>query len=644
MIDQGELADAEPIIREKLARSQQHFGPVHPDVANSLHELAVVQWKRGELAEADGTLRQALAQFRQLQDQMETSAILGDLGLLQLDRGDLPAAAVALSEALETRKKLLPPEDPRRVLAGSNLALALWYEGDLAGAEALNREALEMDRKLYRAGSPNTAAVLNNLANVLRDRGDFAAAEPIQRECLAMVEKTVGQEDPHAAIARKNLAMLLRRYGSATADPDKLREALKLDPADAMTADALMNLLADPFLTPVAASLGTTASHWRWTATPPASNWMQADFSDAIWTSSAIVSGATTCIPHSYKNPINNHTNLWLRREFELSAVPPGKLVFRINQNHDAQIFLNGIEVVPTADWSDTEVVMVAAGANRAGLSTGRNLLAVHCTDADAGAPIDVRIYVTKSPGAWGQKLVDEFGRMIGNEPGRPELYASRANISARQGQWHEAAADLAKAIELAPADSTSWYQIAPLFLEMDDRSGYDRHRTQALARFAKTNDPVVGARIAFLALLVPAVDDDLANALELADRAALAEYPDGYLGWRQLVKGLAEYRRGRFTNSVTWMEKALATAGQPNLPGWSHELERNRKVTAYLVESMAYFQMHNPLAAQAALGQATEIIGQQLPSIDSGDFGRDWPGWIAAHLLLREAQILIQK
>jgi len=642
MIDQGELADAEPIIREKLARSQQLFGPVHPDVANSLHELAVVRWKQGDLAGADETLRQALAQFRKFQDQIETSAILGDLGLVQLDRGDSDAAATSLREALEIRKKIFPPEDPMRVLAGNNLALALWYQGDLAAAETLDRQTVEMDRKLYRDGSPNTAAALNNLANVLRDRGDFAAAEPLQRECLAMVEKIMGQKDSHATIARKNLAILLRRNGVATGDLDRLRAALNLNPTDPMTADALVNLLEAPFLTPVTTQLGTASSNWLWTAAPPETNWMQPTFSDAGWTSSAVVQGAMTFVPRSSKTPINNHTNLWLLREFELSTVPSGNLGFRINRNHDAQIFLNGVAFIPTADWSDTEVLVFADRADRKLLKNGRNLLAVHCEDADGGAPIDVRIYVTKDTRAGQQKLIEELGLMIGNEPGRDQLYAGRSSAYARRGSWREAAADLAKAIKLDPAESRSWYQIAPLLLQIDDRSSYDRYRHQALARFAETGDPVTAAQVAFLALLVTATDDDLTNALKLADAAALAEYPDGYLGVRQLAKGLAEYRRGHFTNSVVWMDKALVTAGQKNLPGWGHELERNRKATAYLVESMAWFQMHNLAAARTALNQATEIVEQQFPSTDTGDVGRDWSGWLATHVLLREAQALI--
>jgi serine/threonine protein kinase/Tfp pilus assembly protein PilF len=638
MIERGELSAAEPIILEELRRSQELFGKVHPIVANLLVNLAEVLRKRGDLNQAKEVQSRALAQFREFADPKDISVALNDLGLVQLERGDLGGAEASFRESLDLRKKLLPPGHPGLAKAWNNLALALWYQGHLAEAEGIYQRALEMDRRLYREGSPDTAATLNNLALVLRDRGDFAAAEPLQRESLAMVEKGLGQQDPHFTLARNNLATLLRRHGAAAADPDILRAALKLNPADPMTADAFANLLELPSLTPVAAKVKTASSGWLWTSNPPSSNWAEPDFSDALWPSAPVVSGVTLYVPRSSKNPVNYHTNLWLRRKFELSAIPAGKLVFRITRNHDAQVFLNGTEVVPRADWSDTEAQLPAAEAGQPALKMGRNILAVHCEDADGGAPIDVQVCVTQDSNAGRQRLLEELGAMIGYEPARAELHAGRAAILARLGRWHQAATDLSKAIELDPTESKNWSQLAPLFLEMGDQPGYDRHRHLALARFPKPGDPVVAARIASLSLLVPAAGDDLTNALRLADGAAVAEYADAALGWRQAAKGLAEYRRGQFGNSLAWMDKALVTAGQQSLPGWNHERERNLKAMAYLVESMARRQMQDPVAAQAALSQGMAIIQTQFPPGDSGDLGKNWADRLSVQILLREA------
>jgi hypothetical protein len=159
-----------------------------------------------------------------------------------------------------------------------------------------------------------------------------------------------------------------------------------------------------------------------------------------------------------------------------------------------------------------------------------------------------------------------------------------------------------------------------------------------AIRASSQSLNPLAEARIASLSLLVPAAGDDLTNALRLADDAAVAEYADAASGWRQVAQGMAEYRRGQFANSLVWMDKALATAGQQNLPGWNRERERNLKAMAYLVESMARRQMQDPVTAQAALSQGMAIIHTQFPPADSGDLGRDWADLLTVQILLREA------
>lgn len=273
----------------------------------------------------------------------------------------------------------------------------------------------------------------------------------------------------------------------------------------------------------------------------------------------------------------------------------------------------------------------------------GRNTLCVHCQDADGGVPIDVEIFTTRNPSMGLQKLIGEFGLMIDRESQRAELYAGRAAIFARLGRWREAAADLSSAVKLKPSEATGWFELAPLLLETNDLPGYSRCRHQTLEQFARNPDPAVAARIAGLSLLVPADGEDLEMAGKLADRAAVAEYADGGIGFRQLVKGLAEYRRGRFANSVSWMNKVLSTAGQQNLPGWSHERERNLKAIADLVTSMAQYQMHDAAAARKSLDQGSEIIQTQFPLASGPDIGVDWPDWLIAQIFLQEANTLIR-
>jgi hypothetical protein len=56
----------------------------------------------------------------------------------------------------------------------------------------------------------------------------------------------------------------------------------------------------------------------------------------------------------------------------------------------------------------------------------------------------------------------------------------------------------------------------------------------------------------------------------------------------------------------------------------------------------MAHQQLNQPKAAGAALKEGTVLIQWQFPKPESGNLGREWPDWLIAHILLREATTLI--
>jgi tetratricopeptide (TPR) repeat protein len=97
--------------------------------------------------------------------------------------------------------------------------------------------------------------------------------------------------------------------------------------------------------------------------------------------------------------------------------------------------------------------------------------------------------------------LLEYFGQLIKNEPARAELYAGRANVLARAGQWHDAAADLTKAIELRPPAEMAWCRLAPLLAATGDAVTYQRYGRNALEQFAKPGNPNIAEEV----MIVPA-------------------------------------------------------------------------------------------------------------------------------------------
>ncbi len=56
----------------------------------------------------------------------------------------------------------------------------------------------------------------------------------------------------------------------------------------------------------------------------------------------------------------------------------------------------------------------------------------------------------------------------------------------------------------------------------------------------------------------------------------------------------------------------------------------------------MAQQQLNHPDDARAALASGRQILDTKMPPPESADLGGHWPDWVAARLLLHEAQALV--
>ena len=94
MQDKGELADAEATYREALAMQRELLGEVHPDVANTLNNLAFVQDDRGDAKGALATEREALHIYRQLfpNDHPSVAAVANRIGFWLTLQGRVPGS------------------------------------------------------------------------------------------------------------------------------------------------------------------------------------------------------------------------------------------------------------------------------------------------------------------------------------------------------------------------------------------------------------------------------------------------------------------------------------------------------------------------------------------------------------------------
>ena len=84
--------------------------------------------------------------------------------------------------------------------------------------------------------------------------------------------------------------------------------------------------------------------------------------------------------------------DLWIRRKFNLTAIPNGPLVLKLRQDDNAQVLLNGIEIANIKGATGSVVLLPFNEEMKSALKLGENILAVHCLNTGGGAWLDVGI------------------------------------------------------------------------------------------------------------------------------------------------------------------------------------------------------------------------------------------------------------
>lgn len=220
-IERGRNAEAERTLRSALAIQQRVTPGPNADTARTLQLLArAVEDQNSD--EAIALLEKAVSMHRALwgtQPYPDFAASLNDLGLmLYYDKGDYDRAEQLLLESMAMKRRLLGDKHPEIATSLSNIADVLHNKGDLAGAEKDYLQSLAMYRELLGNEHPYVARTLNNLAFVYYDKGDIQAALQTERESLAIYEKDFPGDNPEVARVENRLGYWLietRQYAAA---------------------------------------------------------------------------------------------------------------------------------------------------------------------------------------------------------------------------------------------------------------------------------------------------------------------------------------------------------------------------------------------------------------------------------------------
>jgi serine/threonine-protein kinase len=211
----GEMAESEQSLHEAIRIAEAALGPDAALVGDLLNDGLDISKRRKfwDQAIADGVRALEIRELHYGEDDPRVGTTLNNLILAYEGAGDLETAAAMGERALDIRTRVLGADHPRTSTTLNNLGMVYKKMGRLDQAEELYLRALEIRIAALGPDHPRIANVYNNLARVYSARGDLDQAESMFRRALAINEAGRGPDHPEVGIVLSNLATVLRDTG-----------------------------------------------------------------------------------------------------------------------------------------------------------------------------------------------------------------------------------------------------------------------------------------------------------------------------------------------------------------------------------------------------------------------------------------------
>jgi tetratricopeptide (TPR) repeat protein len=213
----GNLATSESTYRQALAMERELLGGVNPGVANTLNNLAFVQYDRGDVQRALATLREALAVYRKLfpQDHPDVAAVNNRVGFWLTLAGDYPAADRHIQEGLAMRRRLFGSTNPNVASSLENLAILQVATHQYADALASAHAAADIYTSALSASHWKTAIAESAEGAALSGLGNYAESETLLLHSYGILSKDADAPAAFRSLTQNYLNTLHQKQRNA---------------------------------------------------------------------------------------------------------------------------------------------------------------------------------------------------------------------------------------------------------------------------------------------------------------------------------------------------------------------------------------------------------------------------------------------
>ena len=216
----NDFEQAERFYQQALAIREKTLGPTHFATATSLNNLSVLYRNQGNYERAEPLLQQALSIYDKLLGPEDRNTLMACLNLakLYLEQYKYKQAEEFLQQVLTTSKRVLEPEDTLIAYNFLLLARLSFAQGNHEQAEKLWLRSIKMLEKMYGPAHPVLAEGLNELAKLYYAQGYYEQAQPLCLRALNIYAKTFGSEHPDTIAYREHLTRISNKIKEKQGD------------------------------------------------------------------------------------------------------------------------------------------------------------------------------------------------------------------------------------------------------------------------------------------------------------------------------------------------------------------------------------------------------------------------------------------
>ncbi|NBC64082.1 MAG: tetratricopeptide repeat protein [Bacteroidetes bacterium] len=225
----GEMDEAEATARKALEMSVDLYGPDHPEVASVLNTLALALEELAQMDEAYKAYYRTIEIRRQHKEQNSNlAANLNNLAILLQEDGRLDEADELFEEAVAIVNEEWGEEHPYMAYTLSGYSGVHQDRGEYNLAEADLQRALEIGRLVFPPEHPFIAVVLNNLGGLYEKMEKYEDAFNHYQEGLILRQNTLPPDHPDIAVSSYAIGTVLIKDDRPSEAEPFLREALNI--------------------------------------------------------------------------------------------------------------------------------------------------------------------------------------------------------------------------------------------------------------------------------------------------------------------------------------------------------------------------------------------------------------------------------